>query len=691
MTPRRTAGCLFAVAALGAALACPGVPAATATSAASAAAPVHQVSVTGTGVGTYPGFDPAIARYGVTTTSATGGTLTVTATTSDPSGMVTVNGSPAPGGTRTLTGLTAGDEVAVFITDSGGTARHSWVYLPPQFPALERVTLAPAPGALAPGLVLLTLGLYVQPSPFFETAVDLNGVPAFVRQRAQAMDLQVQPNGRYSVFVPVTVAGRTGSDLLELDSQWREVARHRTVGLVNTDGHDAIVLPDGTRWLMAYEDDPVTSRTDAVIQRIDPDGSVGFTWSSAPYAAETVTPGNPDYAHINSMQLLPDGDLLASFRHFSSVFRIATHPHDGFLPGEVVWKLGGRDSDFTFPSPEDTTGPCAQHTAAMLPNGNILMYDNGSWNNFGAETPLCVDQADPTGPTIQRLQTRVVEYQLDTSAHTATEVRTYAPPARFDLRGLRAAAGQRQHRDRLGGIDGGPGQRDRPRRDAPLGAARPGQPEVVQLPRPQGRRPRRDPARGGRHRPSGRGDVRRGRPRRAVLRLHRPRRLQPAVVLRDDGRHERPGRPHRDGHRGRRSGKRHHRHPGLPRARRLPPGRDGPAARVGPHRRQRLCARGARGAQPGATVLEARGAGAERRGSSGHPHLVGERRTAVRPPGPAHGDHTGPAARRVVDLPAEGSRPATFRPGRRPGAGAGRLDVDGPGRRPGLAAQEELT
>ena len=113
-----------------------------------AAAPVHQISVTGTGVGTYPAFDPSISRYGVTTTAATGGTLTVTATTSDPAGVVTVNGRTAPGGTRTLTGLSQGDEVAVFITDSAGTARHSFVYLPPQFPTLERVTPDPAPGPL---------------------------------------------------------------------------------------------------------------------------------------------------------------------------------------------------------------------------------------------------------------------------------------------------------------------------------------------------------------------------------------------------------------------------------------------------------------------------------------------------------------------------------------------------------------
>jgi Arylsulfotransferase (ASST) len=360
----------------------------------------------------------------------------VTATTSDPAGVVTVDGRVAPGGTRTLTGLAEGDEVAVFITDSGGTARHSFVYLPPKFPALERVTPDPAPGALAPGLVLLTIGLWTAPSPYFETAVDVNGVPAFVRQTRNAIDLQRQPNGRYSVFEPTTVAGRTGSDLIELDSQWHEVARHRTVGLVNTDGHDAIVRPDGTVWLMAYEPNGVTHLTDSVIQEIKPNGTPGFTWSSAAYAGETVTAGNPDYAHLNSIQLLPDGDVLASFRHLSSVYRIATYARPGFAVGDVVWKLGGRDSDFTFPAADDT-GPCAQHTARMLPDGHVLMYDNGSWS---ASTSLCVDQADPTGPPVERVQTRVVEYALDTSLHTATIAGSYEPAGRF---GIFAGSAQR--------------------------------------------------------------------------------------------------------------------------------------------------------------------------------------------------------------------------------------------------------
>jgi hypothetical protein len=188
---------------------------------------------------------------------------------------------------------------------------------------------------------------------------------------------------------------------------------------------------------MAYEPNDETGLVDAVIQRIDPDGSVGFEWSSEDYVDDSVTDQatseatRDDYAHINSFELMADGDLLVSFRHFSSVWKIATHDHDGFDAKDVVWKLGGRESDFTFA--DGDVGPCAQHAAHQLANGHILMFDNGSWNAFGNATPLCVNPLDPTGPTVERAQTRIVEYALDENAGTAAVVSSYEPDSWFAI------------------------------------------------------------------------------------------------------------------------------------------------------------------------------------------------------------------------------------------------------------------
>jgi hypothetical protein len=128
---------------------------------------------------------------------------------------------------------------------------------------------------------------------------------------------------------------------------------------------------------------------------------------------------NKDYAHINSIQVMDDGDILASFRHLSSVWKIARTAHDGFQVGDVVWRLGGRISDFTFVDDPHPGGPCAQHTATQLPDGNILLFDNGSgWLG----QVLCIDPADPSGDSVSRGFSRVTEYALDEDAGTATLV-----------------------------------------------------------------------------------------------------------------------------------------------------------------------------------------------------------------------------------------------------------------------------
>ena len=72
-----------------------------------------------------------------------------------------------------------------------------------------------------------------------------------------------------------------------------------------------------------------------------------------------------------------DGDVLVLVPAFQLGVQAPTSDRrSGVDTGEVVWKLGGRDSDFTFPAGD--VGPFAQHTARELPNGNIQMFDNGS-------------------------------------------------------------------------------------------------------------------------------------------------------------------------------------------------------------------------------------------------------------------------------------------------------------------------
>lgn len=395
---------------------------------AASAAPA-EIAVSGTGVGMYPTFDPDVLRYAVTTTDGTGGAVTVAA----PAGS-SVDGVPVTGPV-TVTGLTEGEEIAVQVD---GTS-YAFVYLPPDFPALTVTThvAGVAPGYI--GLGLTTFG----PGSTFETLIDRHGVPAWIR-RGPSSDLKRQPNGDLTTFRPTDAgAPYTGTDLVTLDEQFEETGRQHVVGgLTDTDNHDAVKLPDGSTILIGYEPRGACGTDgflDATIQKVDANGQVLFQWNSKDHMdplAETLNPllwpmisscQRTDYAHINSVEEIQDGthDLLVSFRHLSAVYRIATSARDGLASGDIVWRLGGRHSDFDFVDDPDF-GPCAQHTAQMLASGNVLVFDNGS-GALGQSAAGCVDPNDPLGPGIERRHTRIAEWSLDTTAHTASLVWSYRP------------------------------------------------------------------------------------------------------------------------------------------------------------------------------------------------------------------------------------------------------------------------
>lgn len=399
---------------------------------ASAVSPAtHSLTVAGTGVGMYPDYDPAVRRYAATTTADTGGTITVAAATSDPTGTVLVDGRPLSGGQVTLKGLSAGDEVSVIFVDSAGREADSVFVLPADFPALTATINGPG---ITPGLVGLTLSQWAFNGwPQFDTVVDENGVPAWVRSSTSGgLDLKLQPNGHYSESRGPGAAGQmSGSvQIVEMNDRFRPIARYHTMGtLTDTDGHDSILEKNGSRVLLAYQPNPDTGKTDAVIQEVDAQGKVTFQWDSSKLVGETVNdPTKPDYAHINSVAIVDGGEnFLASFRHLSAVVKIARLAHGPYQPGDIVWKLGGRDSTFSFVN-DPYDGPCAQHAASQLSNGDIMVFDDGSASGFGS---FCVDQSDPTGPTHERVQSRVAVWHLDEATHTATLVWSYEPPGWF--------------------------------------------------------------------------------------------------------------------------------------------------------------------------------------------------------------------------------------------------------------------
>ena len=355
------------------------------------------LAVAGTGVTTYPAFEPTRVRFAVRTAAATDG-LRITATTADPGDVLTIGGQRATSGSaRIVRGLRPGEAVTVRVSNAFGERTYDLVHLPPDFPVIPVTTRRPG---IAPGY--LYLGFFTGPP--FNVVVDNFGVPVYVsRERAATYDFKRQPNGRFTFLertTDVTSTGRGIFDAVVLSPEMELIGRRRTLPpLTNTDNHDVLLLPGGRRILLSYE--PVVHdgvvREDSVIQEVA-NGRVVLQWSSwgdVPLS-DNLSGNLVEYAHINSVWVDDDDNLIGSLRGVSALVKINRRT------GRLMWTLGGRSSDFEIDDP--LGGFCGQHHAQRLDNGNILLFDNG---------------ADCAPDGTDRGVSRAAEYAVDEEAMTA--------------------------------------------------------------------------------------------------------------------------------------------------------------------------------------------------------------------------------------------------------------------------------
>ena len=81
-------------------------------------------------------------------------------------------------------------------------------------------------------------------------------------------------------------------------------------------------------------------------------------------------PAVQDWSHGNSVNEAVGGTIILSLRHLDQIIAI----DEDFQ--SVKWRLGGPGSDFNFPDKKDKF--YHQHAASLLPNGNVLLFDNGN-------------------------------------------------------------------------------------------------------------------------------------------------------------------------------------------------------------------------------------------------------------------------------------------------------------------------
>ena len=135
-------------------------------------------------------------------------------------------------------------------------------------------------------------------------------------------------------------------------------------------------------------------------------------------------PDNGRWAHVNSLEMV-DGQIIASFRGCNRILSIDPST------GQVNWRIGPTNlSDAEWesrgkgPVPMDIVADpqkqfCGQHAAQILPNGNLLMYDNGSDCSRNPWTGVEFVRSS-------RTYSRAVEYFLDFESNEAVYVREHS-------------------------------------------------------------------------------------------------------------------------------------------------------------------------------------------------------------------------------------------------------------------------
>jgi hypothetical protein len=112
-----------------------------------------------------------------------------------------------------------------------------------------------------------------------------------------------------------------------------------------------------------------------------------------------ATTGQLDFDHPNAISIASDGNYVMSWRNLDIITKINS------TSGDLMWTFASpfaaRPSDFTLGS-DPLGGFSAQHSARVLSNGNILLFDNGTKH--------------------MPSKSRGVEYSIDEGAHTATMV-----------------------------------------------------------------------------------------------------------------------------------------------------------------------------------------------------------------------------------------------------------------------------
>lgn len=167
-----------------------------------------------------------------------------------------------------------------------------------------------------------------------------------------------------------------GTRLVEMTPDGQEVhALSAPPDGSRTAHHDVIATPQNTLLFIAQDTRMVADSSlagDAIWEWSPETGTAIRRWSTFDFYDPALDAGKrstaSDWVHANSLALGDHGNIILSLNWLSQCVSIAPDWQT------LEWRLGGRRSDFVLDAGPPFQG---QHTVQTLPNGHVLMFDNG--------------------------------------------------------------------------------------------------------------------------------------------------------------------------------------------------------------------------------------------------------------------------------------------------------------------------
>jgi hypothetical protein len=184
-------------------------------------------------------------------------------------------------------------------------------------------------------------------------------------------------------------SGGSAGALIELDPAGEIIWEHRDIA----QHHDYVRLENGNTVYLAWEPIPLDISRQIkgghhheedpefvwgdVVREINPIGELvkeWFSWEHLDFEEDVICPleSHKEWTHANSLDVLENGDWLISFRLTSTVAIV------DYESGDIIWRWGPNQvAEGHDPKKWGPAELSHQHSAQMLPSGNILVFDNG--------------------------------------------------------------------------------------------------------------------------------------------------------------------------------------------------------------------------------------------------------------------------------------------------------------------------